>query len=130
MSKYHQIRIPKEAEKTLKKRPETSRTRDTSRQPDLSPGAERSPASAGRLSPTNVLQLQRTVGNQAVEHLLANRTAGQMTKTTQQPIQRSIEEEEELICPGSKIRSDGQGRGEGYGEDKGPIRNPKDEEWG
>ena len=130
MAHYRRIRIPKEPEKILKKPPQTQQTRDTSRQPDSSPGLRRSPSSAGSLSPSNVLQLQRTVGNRAVEQLLAGRTEGKTKQTTPGLIQRSIEEEEELLCPGSRIRSEGQGQGKGYGQGKGPLGNPKDEEWG
>lgn len=130
MAHYSRIRIPKEPEEILKKPPQIGQTRDTSRQPDSSSGLERSPSSAGSLSQSNVLQLQRTVGNKAVEQLLAGRTERKRKQTSPGLIQRSIEEEEELLCPGSKIRSEGQGQGKGYGQGKGPLGNRKDEEWG
>jgi hypothetical protein len=44
---------------------------------------------------------------------------------------KSLKEEDLIdeLCPGSKIRSAGLGRGEGTGEGKGPIGYSKGEEW-
>jgi len=36
-----------------------------------------------------------------------------------------IEKQQKLPCPGSKIRSEGQGRGLGFGKRKGPIGIPR-----
>jgi hypothetical protein len=83
------------------------------------------------LSPASVLQLQRTVGNRAAEQLLGTRPVEQTAEAAQPSIQRSSEQEDELLglaCPGSKIRSSGQGRGEGTGEGQGPVGYPKDED--
>jgi hypothetical protein len=130
MSPYRQIRLPKEPDDLLKKRRMTNSTRVPAMRTVDAHGSQRTLDNVNSMSPTGVLQLQQTVGNRAVERLLEKNSAEQATSGSQQSIQRSIEEEEELICPGSKIRSGGQGRGEGYGEGKGPIGNPKDEEWG
>jgi hypothetical protein len=83
----------------------------------------------GSLTPAAVLQLQRSVGNQAVGQLLEDRVTAQAPEAGQPLIQRSLEEEEELECPGSAIRSGGLGRGEGTGEGSGPIGYPKEDEW-
>jgi hypothetical protein len=83
------------------------------------------------MSPASVLQLQHTVGNWAVEQLLAAEQVEQATEASQPSVQPTLEqeaEELELPCPGSKIRSAGQGKGEGTGQGKGSIGYPKDEE--
>ncbi|MBN1135315.1 MAG: hypothetical protein JXM73_01950 [Anaerolineae bacterium] len=124
--------------KTLKEQDDILKKRQEANEPDVagvqpvSPAAFQHTGDASSLSPGNVLQLQRTVGNRAVEQLLSARTAEQAAEVDQPSIQRSLEEEEEvtgLPCPGSKIRSEGQGRGEGTGKGAGPIGYPKDEEW-
>lgn len=126
-----QTRNLKEQDGILKKQ-RTANEPDVAEVQPVSPAAFKHTDDVSSLSPTNVLQLQRTVGNRAVEQLLSARTAGQADEAGQPSIQRSLEQEEELLeppCPGSKIRSAGQGRGEGTGEGKGPIGYPKDEEW-
>lgn len=75
------------------------------------------------VSPSDVLHLQRTIGNRAAEQFIQDRSAGQA-----QPVQRTPEEEEEPECPGSEIRSGGEGRGEGVGEGRGPLGVPVGEE--
>jgi hypothetical protein len=84
---------------------------------------------ASSLSPSDILRLQRTIGNQAVGQLIGKRWDKPVAGAVEQSIQRSVEEEEELPCPGSKISSGGLGKGEGYGQGKGPVGYPKDEEW-
>ena len=86
-------------------------------QPVLPPSLQRATGSIALLSPSNVLQLQRMVGNRAVVQMIQ-----------EQSLQRNLEEEEELPCPGSEIRSGGLGRGEGTGQGKGPIGQPYEEE--
>jgi hypothetical protein len=130
----YRMKTLKEPEDILKKRREANRTDVAQVEPVHPAGFQRTTDDVNSLSPTNVLQLQRTVGNRAVGQLLDARTAEQAAETGQQVIQRSAEQEEEedlmeALCPGSKIRSGGQGRGEGTGEGKGPIGYPKDEEW-
>jgi len=126
-----QTRNLKEQDDILKKQRTANEPNLAEVQP-VSPAAFKHTDNVSSLSPANVLQLQRTVGNRAVEQLLSARTAEQAADINQPPIQRSLEQEEELPglpCPGSKIRSAGQGRGEGTGEGGGPIGYPKDEEW-
>ena len=84
---------------------------------------EQSPPDANLLSPSGVLQLQRTIGNRAVAQLIEERPAGQ-----EQSVQRSPEEEDELECPGSMIRSGGEGKGQGVGQGQGPVGLPTEEE--
>jgi len=84
---------------------------------------EQTPADANLLSASGVLQLQRTIGNRAVVQLIEERSAGQG-----QPVQRGAEEEEELECPGSMIRSGGEGKGQGVGQGQGPLGLPTEEE--
>jgi hypothetical protein len=122
----------KEPDDILKKRRDTEIAKKAEVEPVPPAVFQRMTDGAGSLSQADVLQLQRTVGNQAVEQLLKDRTPDQTAEASQQSIQRSAEQEEDLIdelCPGSKIRSAGQGRGEGTGEGRGPIGYPKDEEW-
>jgi hypothetical protein len=122
----------KDPDDVLNKPREANRTDVAQVQPLYPVGFRRTTGDVNALTPTSVLQLQRTVGNRAVEQLLGARTAEQAAETGQQAIQRSTEQEEDLmdlLCPGSKIRSAEQGRGEGTGEGKGPIGYPKDEEW-
>jgi len=126
------MKTPKEPDDIPKKRRAANRPDVAEVQPVYPAGFQRTTEGVNSLSPANVLQLQRTVGNQAVEQLLKDRTPEQAAETGQPSIQRSLEQEEELLglpCPGSKIRSGGQGRGEGTGEGTGPIGYPKDEEW-
>ena len=108
MSTYRQMKIPKEPDDILKKRRTANITPVAAVQSVYPAGFQRTTDNINSLSPANVLQLQRTVGNRAVERLLENRAAKQTAKTGQQSIQRSLEEEDELVCPGSKIRSGGQ----------------------
>ena len=108
-----------EPDDILKKRRATNRTDVAQVQPVYPADFQRTTDDGNSLSPANVLQLQRTVGNRAVEQLLEDRTAGQPAEAGQPSIQRSAEQEEDLmdlLCPGSKIRSAGQGRGEGTGK--------------
>jgi hypothetical protein len=112
------LHTQREVNKTGTARADVPRTADS--QPSIS--------SPGSLTPAAVLQLQRSVGNRAVGQLLEDRAAAQ-AEAGQPQIQRSVEEEEELECPGGKIRSGGLGRGEGTGEGQGPIGYPRDEEW-
>ena len=114
----------KEPDDILKKRQDARTKRDAEVEPAYPTAVQRITDGAGSLSQADVLQLQRTVGNQSVEQLLKDRVPGQTTEASQSSIQRSAEQEEDLIdelCPGSKIRSAGQGRGEGTGGGKGPI---------
>jgi hypothetical protein len=132
MPTYRRMKAQKEADDTLKQLQAANRTRAAVVQPVYPANLQRIPDDVSSLSPANVLQLQRRVGNRAVEQLLKGRTRVQVAETGPQSIQRSVEEEEELmdlVCPGSKIRSGGQGRGEGVGGGEGPIGSPKDEEW-
>ena len=124
-------KLPKEPDGILKKRQDIETAKFAKVEPVPSAVFQRTTDRAASLSQADVLQLQRTAGNQAVEQLLKQYGLGQTAETSQQSIQRATEEEEELIdelCPGSKIRSGGLGRGEGIGERKGPIGYPKDEE--
>ena len=126
------MRSLQEPDDILKKRRATDRTGVTEAQPVYPAGFQRTIDDVSSLSPANVLQLQRSVGNRAVEQLLVDRDPGQAADTGELSIQRSLEQEEEqmeLACPGSKINSAGQGRGEGTGEGRGPMGYPKDEEW-
>ena len=114
----------KEPDDILKKRQDAKTTKGAEVEPVYSTSLQRTTDGAGSLSQADVLQLQRTVGNQAVEQILEDRVPGQTAEASQSSIQRSAEQEEDLIdelCPGSKIRSAGQGRGEGTGGGKGPI---------
>ena len=122
----------KEPDDILKKRRDATTMRDAEIEPAYPTALQRTVDGAGSMSQADVLQLQRTVGNRAVEQLLKDRVPDQTAEVSQSSIQRSAEQEEDLIdelCPGSKIRSAGQGRGEGTGEGQGPIGYPKDEEW-
>jgi hypothetical protein len=122
----------KEPDDLVKKRRDAKTMRGAEVEPVYPTALQRITDGAGSLSQADVLQLQRTVGNQSVEQLLKDRMPGQTTEASQSSIQRSAEQEDDLIdelCPGSKIRSAGQGRGEGTGGGKGPIGYPKDEEW-
>jgi hypothetical protein len=122
----------KEPDDILNKRRDAKAIRDAEVEPAYPTALQRITDGAGSMSQADVLQLQRTVGNRAVEQLLKDRVPGQTAEASQSSIQRSAEQEEDLIgelCPGSKIRSAGQGRGEGTGEGQGPIGYPKDEEW-
>jgi hypothetical protein len=122
----------KEPDDILKKRRDTEATKIAKVEPVPPAVFQHTADAAGSLSQADVLQLQHTVGNQAVEQLLKVRVPGPTAEASVQSIQRSAEQEEDLIdelCPGSKIRSAGQGRGEGTGEGRGPIGYPKDEEW-
>jgi len=120
MPTFHRVRVPKERGRTLKQQPAANETRVFPIQPVYPAGFQLATSDPNFLSPSSVLQLQHIVGNRAVVQLL---------REQEQPIQRSLEEEEELACPGSMIKSDGQGQGKGYGEGKGPVGLPKDEEW-
>jgi hypothetical protein len=86
-------------------------------QPILPPSLQRATGNIALMSPSNVLQLQRLVGNRAVVQMIQ-----------EQSLQRNLEEEEELPCPGSGIRSGGAGRREGIGQGMGPIGQPYEEE--
>jgi hypothetical protein len=126
------MKTPKEPEDVLAKSREAKKTEVAQAEPARPANFRFTPDMVSALSPANVLHLQRTAGNRAVEQLLAPQPEEQTTEAGQPSIQRSLdleEEELELPCPGSKIRSGGQGRGEGIGEGKGPIGYPKDEEW-
>jgi hypothetical protein len=127
-----QKKSPKEPDEIIRKRRDLEATKGAEVEPAPPAAFQGITDGAGSLSQANVLQLQRAVGNQAVEQLLKDRVPAQTIEAGQQSIQRSAEQEEDLIdalCPGSKIRSAGLGRGEGTGEGKGPIGYPKDEEW-
>lgn len=105
--------------KVLKNHQAKDGARTTTVQPAYPTGLQHAGDDAGLLSPANLLQLQRTVGNRAVVQLITEQ---------EQSVQPSLEEEEELPCPGNMIRSEGQGRGEGYGQGKGPIGQPYEDE--
>jgi hypothetical protein len=127
-----QLKTPKEPEDVLKQMREANKTEPAQAEPSHPASIRITADTVSALSPASVLQLQRTVGNRAVEQLLAPQPVEQTTEAGQPSIQRSLDQEEEeleLPCPGSKIRSGGQGRGEGTGEGKGPLGYPKDEEW-
>jgi hypothetical protein len=126
------MKAPKEPDDVLAKSREANKTEAAQAEPAHPANFRFTADTVSALSPASVLQLQRTVGNQAVTKLLAAQPAEQATEAGQPSIQRSLgqeEEELELPCPGSKIRSGGQGKGEGTGGGKGPIGYPKDEEW-
>ena len=114
MPTFRRMKKREEKDATVK-RPAVKRTDDHQ--------VEQTPADANLLSPSGVLQLQRTIGNRAVVQLIKERSAGQ-----EQPVQRSLEEEEELECPGSMIRSGGEGKGQGVGQGQGPLGQPTEEE--
>ena len=105
-----------EEHKVLKNQ-ETEESARSMAQPILPPSLQRATGNMALLSPSNVLELQRMVGNRAVVQLIE-----------EQSLQRNSEEEEELPCPGSEIRSGGLGRGQGTGQGKGPIGQPYEEE--
>ena len=86
-------------------------------QPLLPPSLQRATGRVALMSPSNVLQLQQLVGNRAVVQMMREGT-----------LQRNLEEDEELPCPGSGIRSGGRGRREGTGQGMGPIGQPYEEE--
>jgi len=125
----HQVSSLEERDHLLHKQREANKT-DTARAdvPRTVP-AQVPINNPNSLTPAAVLHLQRSVGNRAVGQLLEDRGTAQTPEVGQPLIQRTVEEEEELECPGSKIRSGGLGRGEGTGAGQGPIGYPKDEEW-
>jgi hypothetical protein len=104
-------------EHNILKNQETEERVQSLAQPILSPSLQRATGRVALLSPSNVLQLQQMVGNRAVLQMIQEGT-----------LQRNLEEEEELPCPGSQIRSEGRGRGEGTGQVMGPIGQPYEEE--
>ena len=116
MSNYSRLRIPEEHR--ILKTQEVEAKSPTAAQPLLPPSVKRATGRIASLSPSNVLQLQRMVGNQTVVQMVQD----------EQSLQRAVLDEDDLLCPGSKIRSGGLGRGEGVGQGKGPIGRPFDEE--
>ena len=123
MATYRRLGKSEEEYKAVKKRREMDRARPLSTEAALPAVYRRATDSAGPLSSADVGVLQRTVRNRTTVHLLGDRFEDQ-----NQAIQRSLDEEEELACPGSKIRSGGQGKGLGYGRGEGPIGEPTEEE--
>jgi hypothetical protein len=125
MATYRRLRKPEEEYRAVGKRPETDRTRPLSTEAALPAVYRRATDSAGPLRSTDAGVLQRAVGNRTTAQLLSERTEDQ-----NRAVQLSLDEEEELACPGSKIRSGGQGKGLGFGLGKGPVGEPTEEEWG
>jgi hypothetical protein len=126
------MKTPKESDDVLAKSREANKTEPAEAEPAYPANIRFTADTVSALSPAGVLQLQRAVGNRAVEQLLALQSIEQTTEVGEPSIQRSLDQEEEdleLPCPGSKIRSGGRGRGEGTGDGKGPLGYPKDEEW-
>jgi hypothetical protein len=124
MATYRRLRRSEEEYKATKKRREASKIRPLSAEAALPTVYQRATDSDGPLRSTDVPVLQRTVGNRTTVQLLDDRF-----EDRNQAIQRSLDEEE-LACPGSKIRSGGQGKGLGFGLGEGPIAAPTEVEWG
>ena len=125
MPTFRRLGKSEEEYKAVQKRRETDRIRPLSTEAALPAVYRRATDSAGPLSSVDVGVLQRTVGNRTTIQLLGDRLKGQ-----NRTIQRSLDEEEELECPGSEIRSGGEGKGLGLGLGEGPIGEPTEEEWG
>jgi hypothetical protein len=125
VAKYRRIRLSEEEYKVAKKRRPASRIHPLLTEAALPAVYRRAAASKGPLSSADVGVLQRSVGNQTTTQLLSGR-AGDPASV----VQRSLDEEEELPCPGSEIGSEGQGKGLGFGQGEGPIGQPTEEEWG
>ena len=125
MATYRRLRKSEEEYKAVKKRRETDRGHPLPTEAALPAVYRRATDSAGPLRPADVGVLQRAVGNRTTAQLLSERVEDQ-----NRAVQLSPDEEEELVCPGSKIRSGGQGKGLGFGLGEGPIGEPTEEEWG
>lgn len=125
MATSRRIRRSEEEHKAAEKRRETNRIRPPLAEAALPAAYRRATDSTGTLSSADVGVLQRTVGNRTTTQLLSERVEDQ-----DRTVQRSLDEEEELACPGSKIRSGGQGKGLGFGLGEGPIGEPTEEERG
>jgi hypothetical protein len=122
---YRRLRKSEEEYRAVKKRRETDRARPLSTEAALPAVYRRVTDSAGPLRSADVEVLQRAVGNRTTAQLLSERVEDQ-----NRAVQLSLDEEEELACPGSEIRSGGQGKGLGFGQGEGPIGEPTEEEWG
>lgn len=125
MATYRRLRKSEEEYKAVKKRRETDRIRPLSTEAALPAVYRRATDSAGSLRPADLAVLQRAVGNRTTVQLLSERVEDQ-----NRAVQLSLDEEEELACPGSKISSGGQGKGLGFGLGEGPIGEPTEQEWG
>jgi hypothetical protein len=125
MATYRRLRKSEEEDRAVKKRREIDRVRPLSTEAALPAVYQRATDSAGPLSSADVGVLQRVVGNRTTTQLLSERVEDQ-----NRAVQLSVDEEEELECPGSRIRSGGEGRGLGLGLGEGPIGEPAEEEWG
>lgn len=122
MPNYRQTRIPAEETRAAKRR---YKSRVRLHIPQKTPPSVYRQAVSGtsNLSPTGVSALQRAAGNRATNQLLSRQGGAQS-----QIIQRTMDDLEELPCPGSKIRSEGRGRDLGIGQGKGPIGTQTEED--
>jgi hypothetical protein len=125
MTTYRRVSKPEEEYKAARKRRAGNGIRPLSAEAALPAVYRRATNDNGPLSSADVGTLQRSVGNQTTTQLLSERAVGQAGV-----VQRALEEEEDPTCPGSKIRSEGQGKGLGTGEGAGPLGVPTEEEQG